>query len=96
MRPSVALKLHRDTIRQTVERYRLRNARIYGSVLSGKDREGSDLDILVDPAPDTTLLDLGGLQMDLEQQLGVAVDVRTPGDLPVKFRDQVLASAKPV
>lgn len=96
MRPSVALKLHRETIRQVVERYRLRNARVYGSVLHETDREGSDLDILVDPAPDTTLLDLGGLQMDLEQQLGVAVDVRTPGDLPVKFRDQVLAAAKPV
>lgn len=94
MKPSVALNLHRETIRQIVERYRLCNARVFGSVLHGNDRDGSDLDILVDPSPETTLLDLGGLQIDLEEKLGVPVDVRTPGDLPTKFRDQVLSSAR--
>lgn len=94
MKPSVALNLHRETILQIVERYRLCNARVFGSVLHGNDRDGSDLDILVDPSPETTLLDLGGLQIDLEEKLGVPVDVRTPGDLPTRFRDQVLSSAR--
>jgi len=64
--------------------------------LHGGDREGSDLDLLVDALPDATLFDLGGLQMELEELLGAPVDLLTPGDLPEKFREKVLAEAKPV
>jgi len=44
--------------------------------------------------PGATLFDLGGLQVELEELLGVPVDLLTPGDLPPKFRDQVLAEAR--
>lgn len=69
---------------------------MFGSVLQGADTEGSDLDLLVDPMPGTTLFDLGGLQDELEQLMGVHVDVLTPKDLPPKFRAQVLVEARPV
>ena len=69
------------------------NLRVFGSVLSGQDHEGSDLDLLVDPLPGATLFDLGGLQIELETLLGVKVDLLTPGDLPESFRGQVLSSA---
>ncbi len=69
---------------------------MFGSVLRGEDRDGSDLDLLVDALPGATLFDLGGLQIELEELLGVPVDLLTPGDLPPKFRDQVLAEARPV
>jgi len=72
------------------------NPRIFGSVLHGTDTEGSDLDLLVDALPGTTLFDLGGLQVELEDLLGVSVDLLTPPDLPPKFREQVLSEAKPV
>ena len=65
-------------------------------MFQGADTEGSDLDLLVDPLPGTTLFDLGGLQDELEQLMGVHVDVLTPKDLPLKFREQVLAEARPV
>ena len=58
------------------------------------DTDKSDLDILVDPLPHTTLFDLGGLQVELEQMLGVKVDVLTPLDLPIKVRADVLATAR--
>ena len=77
-------------------RYRAANPRVFGSVVHGRDIDGSDLDLLVDALPGTTLFDLGGLQVELEELLGVQVDLLTPGDLPVKFRDQVLAEARPV
>ncbi len=96
MRPSQAVAQHRDDIRQIVERHRARNARLFGSVLSGCDVDGSDLDLLVDPLPKATLLDLGGMQAELEALLGVPVDVLTPGDLPVRFRDRVLREAVPL
>jgi hypothetical protein len=64
--------------------------------MRGDDHEGSDLDLLVDPLPGTTLLDLGGLQDELQELLGVSVDVLTLKDLPVRFRDVVFQEAKPI
>ncbi len=96
MRPSEALNSHRDDIRRVVEQNRTRNPRVFGSVLTGKDVNGSDLDLLVDPTPDTTLLDIARIQNQLERILGVTVDVLTPKALPQEFRDRVLAEAVPV
>lgn len=96
MRPSLAIAQHRDAVRSTVERYRVANLRVFGSALHGDDTDDSDLDLLVDPLPGTTLFDLGGLQDELEQLLGLRVDVVTPRDLPPNFRGTVLAEAKPL
>lgn len=96
MRPSVALEMKRSAVREAVGRFRTANPRIFGSVLHGTDRDGSDLDLLVDALPGATLIDLGGLQDELEELLGIPVDVRTPGDLPPTFRAKVLAEAQPI
>jgi uncharacterized protein len=96
MKPSAALNAHRPLVRQLVTTFKSANPRVFGSTAVGQDAEGSDLDLLVDPLPGTTLLDLGGLQVALEDVLGVPVDVRTPRDLPDGFRQRVLASAQPV
>jgi len=96
MRPSVVLDMKRSAVRETVSRFRAANPRVFGSVLRGTDRDGSDLDLLVDALPGATLFDLGGLQVELESLLGLHVDLLTPGDLPPKFRAKVLAEAQPV
>lgn len=96
MKPSAALDLKRAAVRDAVSRFHTANPRVFGSVLRGDDSDDSDLDLLVDPLPGATLFDLGGLQVELEALLGVSVDLLTPGDLPVKFRDQVLAEARPI
>lgn len=93
MKPSVALNQHREAIRQAAGRFRTARPRVFGSTLHGCDEEGSDLDLLVDALPGTTLFDLGGLQVELEEILGVRVDVRTADDLPAKFRALVLKEA---
>jgi predicted nucleotidyltransferase len=96
MRPSEALRQHRNAVCLAAARYRVVNPRVFGSALHGDDREGSDLDLLVDPLPGTTLFDLGGLQDELQELLGVSVDVLTLKDLPAKFRDIVAQEARPV
>ncbi len=96
MKPSTSLENQRAAVRDAAARFQPANPRVFGSVLHGRDSEGSDLDMLVDPLPGTTLVDLGGLQVELEELLGVPVDLLTPGDLPPKFRAQVLAEAQPV
>lgn len=96
LKPSVALDLKRTAVREATGRFRAANPRIFGSVLHGTDQDGSDLDLLVDALPGATMFDLGGLQVELEELLGVSVDLLTPGDLPLRFRNQVLAEAVPV
>ncbi|KFJ13478.1 nucleotidyltransferase domain protein [Delftia acidovorans] len=96
MRPSVVLDMNRSAVREMASRFRTANPRVFGSVLHGTDRDGSDLDLLVDALPGATLFDLGGLQVELESLLGLRVDLLTPGDLPLKFRAQVLAEAQPI
>ena len=90
MKPSFALQLHREKIREIVLRHRAQNARVFGSVVLGEDKDGSDLDILVDPTFATTLMDVAALQVELEATLGVPVDVLTPQALPDSFRSVVL------
>lgn len=82
MKPSAALASHRAAIRRVVESHRARNARVFGSVLHGRDTDGSDLDILIDPTPETTMFDVGAIRHELGQLLGVPVDVLTPNALP--------------
>jgi uncharacterized protein len=96
MKPSEALQAYRAEIRQVVQAHRACNARVFGSVVQGADREGSDLDILIDPTPATSLMDVAAIQVELEQLLGIHVDVLTPRALPEKFRNRVLAEAQPV
>jgi uncharacterized protein len=96
MKPSEALRSNRDEVLRVVKMNNALNARVFGSVLHGKDTEGSDLDLLVDPTSQTSLLDIARIQKRLTAVLGVRVDVLTPKALPEKFRAVVLAEAQPV
>ncbi|MDG4554597.1 MAG: nucleotidyltransferase family protein [Candidatus Competibacter sp.] len=96
MKSSLVLSSYSAGIRDLISRHHVVNPRVFGSVLHGTDEEGSDLDLLVDPLPGTTLFDLGGLQVALEDLLGVPVDVVTPGDLPARIRARVVAEARPL
>lgn len=96
MKPSIALQKYRHVMREMLVNYKVTNLRVFGSVLEKRDLDGSDLDLLVDPLPGATLFDLGGLQAELEETLGVPVDLLTPGDLPISFRQHVVAQAQPI
>jgi hypothetical protein len=91
-----ALASHGAEIRELTRRYRTARPRVFGSVLRGEATSSSDIDILVDALPGATLFDLGGLQVALEDLLGVRVDLLTPQDLPPRFRERVLAEAQPL
>jgi len=96
MRPSEVLAQHRETIRQLVIEAGMANPRVFGSALHGNDQEDSDLDLLVDPSPMTSLLDVVRVQRLIETAIQVRVDLLTPGDLPPKFRERVVAEALPL
>ena len=96
MRPSEALSLHRARIREIALSHRVSGVRVFGSAIRGDDVAGSDLDLLVEPTAQTTLMDIGAIRFELKNLLGMEVDVLTPNSLPAKFRDQVLRDALPV
>jgi uncharacterized protein len=93
MKPSEALRLHRDEIRKIVSECHATHPRVFGSVLHGKDTEESDLDLLVEPTFQTTLLDIARIQNRLQKLLCISVDVLTPKALPIRFREQILQEA---
>ncbi|NVO06700.1 MAG: nucleotidyltransferase family protein [Rhodoferax sp.] len=93
MRPSQALQTHRDAIRRIALSHRVTNVRVFGSVLHGDDKEGSDLDLLVEPTHATTMMDIGAIRYELMELLGVPVDVLTPRALPDHFRKSVIGEA---
>lgn len=96
LRPSEALQSHRVAIRRVVQAHRAGNVRVFGSVARGQDTAQSDLDLLIDPTPETTLFDIGAIRLELRALLGVPVDVLTPNALPEHVRAAVLAEALPV
>ena len=96
MKPSQALHHHRQAILDIIARYHATNPRVFGSVLHGQDHEGSDLDILIDPTPQTTLLDIVRIQKNLQNRLGIKVDILTPRALPKSFRDEIINEARPI
>lgn len=96
MRPSEVFEQNRGLIREVAARYRVANPRVFGSVLHGDDKDGSDIDLVFDLLPNASLFDLTALQSDLEKALGVPVDVVTSTGLHRFIRDKVLAEAEPV
>lgn len=97
MRPSELVRAKAEEIRALTARYpTLLHPRVFGSVARGDDRPDSDIDILVDALPGTTLFHIGGLMEELKELLGVKVDVMTPGDFSPRVRQQVLDEARPI
>lgn len=94
MKPSTLLLQHRDQIREIALRHHVSRVSVFGSALRGDDLDGSDLDLLVEPTVETTMFDIGGIQFEVSELLGIKVDVLTPRALPDSFRDIVLAEAQ--
>ena len=88
---------NRDAILALAAKHGATNVRVFGSVARGDDDETSDIDVLVNMEPGRSLLDMGGLLMDLRELLDCKVDVVQDHDgLRPRFRNNVLRDALPV
>jgi predicted nucleotidyltransferase len=87
------LKVNQGEILGLAAKYGARNVRVFGSVARGQADERSDVDFLVEMDPGRSLLDLGGLQAELEALLGCPVDVVTEKALKPRIRGRILAEA---
>ncbi len=90
------LRQKRQDVLRIASTYGARRVRVFGSAARGEADAQSDLDFLVDLDPGRSLLDLGGLQFELEALLGCPVDVVTERGLKARIRERVLREAVPV
>ena len=95
-RPSSVLNMHRNEVLEIARAHGARNVRVFGSVAHGTDKDGSDVDLLIDVDSGVSLFTLIGLEQALCDLLGVKVDVRTPAEISHFIRDRVLAEARPL
>jgi uncharacterized protein len=72
------------------------NIRVFGSVARGEASASSDIDLLVELEPGRSLMDLGGFLMDVQEELGIRVDVATERMLRPEVRRRVLAEVVPL
>jgi predicted nucleotidyltransferase len=86
----------KDEIARIAERHGATNIRVFGSVSRGDADNDSDIDFLVDLESGRSLLDLGGLLMDLQKLLGRRVDVVTEKGLRPRIRERVLREARAI
>ena len=86
----------REDILRISANYGAVNIRVFGSVARGEADEHSDLDFLVDLEPGRSLLDLGGLQYELEMLFGHRVDVVTERSLKARYRERARREAVPL
>lgn len=90
------VKEKREEILRIASRYGAHDVRVFGSLVRGEADRESDVDFLVELEAGRSLLDLGGLQMELESLLGRQVDIVTARGLKARIRERVLREAIPV
>ena len=90
------VEAHRDEIRAIVTRHHGQSVAIFGSVARGDEQPDSDIDFLVEFEPGTRPFEILALGADLEDALGVRVDVGTPDALRDHLRSEALAEAVPL
>ena len=83
----------REEVLRIAAKHGAKNVRIFGSVVSGQAREGSDLDILVDMEEHCSLLDHIALMHELEDLFGCKVDVVEDDVLHRELRDRILSES---
>jgi predicted nucleotidyltransferase len=89
----VTLRQRREEILAIAKRYGAKNIRVFGSIARGEAGPESDVDLVVKFEPGTSLLDHGGLIMDLQDALGCKVDVISERGMKSRLRQRVESDA---
>ena len=87
---------HRHEILEVLERHGVTNPQVFGSAARGDDHEGSDVDMLVDFPPGTSIIDLIGIQHELEDLLAVPVDLVPRSGLKERVRSRAAKDLLPL
>jgi predicted nucleotidyltransferase len=90
----MTIEQNREEILRIAARHGARNVRVFGSVARGEDGSDSDVDLLVEMEDERSLLDLVGLEQDLEELLQRKVDVLTDESIHPTIRPRITADVR--
>lgn len=96
MRPSEALKLHKEAILEVLKRYPVKNPRVFGSVARGEDTEDSDIDIVIDKVGQFSYFDMANLEQELSTTIGFRVDLGIFRSLKADVLQTVSKDLRPI
>jgi predicted nucleotidyltransferase len=96
MKPSIALGQHKEEVRKVLERFHVKNPKVFGSVARGEDTEKSDIDILIEVDKDISYYELAQIETELEAILGCRVDVVTRACLAPDVAERAEADLLPI
>jgi predicted nucleotidyltransferase len=88
------LEKHRERILEILGKYGLGNPRLFSSVLHATREPESDIDLLVDPSPETTLMALIAAEQEIQTELRLSVDLKTAEELSKRFRERVIPESR--
>jgi predicted nucleotidyltransferase len=93
---SARIQIDRERVADFCRRHQVNRLALFGSVLRDDFRPDSDVDVLVDFAPEARagLFEMARMEAELEELIGRKVDLRTPAELSRYFRDEVVADAE--
>ncbi len=94
MRPSEALRLHKDAILEVLARYPVSNPRVFGSVARGEDHEGSDIDLVIDKDGRFSYYDMAQLESELTKVTGFKIDLGIFRNLKADVTPSVIKDLK--
>lgn len=77
-----------------IKKYGIKKAALFGSYARNEQKEDSDVDILVQPTKDMSLLDFIGVKLDIEDALKMTVDLVSYNGLSPYLRDKILSEQK--
>ena len=90
------IKRYRQQIIELARKRGVLSVSVFGSVARGDEVADSDIDFLVEPATDCSLLDLISLKHDIEDLTGRNVDVISKKGLSPYLADQIIEEAIPL
>ena len=90
---ALRLRQHAREVRELIDQAGGSNVRVFGSVATGTEQTGSDIDLLFDMGTPMSLMELGALERHLSELLGAPVDLIPTSALRPDLRDLVLAEA---
>lgn len=90
------LRAARREVIETIKAAGGSNVRVFGSVATGREHEGSDIDLLFHMDQPLGLMDLAGLEMELGTVLHADVDLVPDTNIRPTMRERILSEAVPL
>ena len=89
-------KKHKKDILAITDKYGVTNVRVFGSVVRGEATKNSDLDLLATYPEKLSLMDLVGMEYEIQDEIGMPVEVISDEAINKFMKERIMSDAKPL